>query len=148
MSDLILRRSSWSDLDPTTAYRLLRLRVDVFVVEQECAYPELDDRDLEPTAEHVWYDDGGEVMAYLRVLADPADVFRIGRVVTAVAGRGQGLAQRIVADVVARLGAAHDLVLEAQAHLEHVYARHGFEVSGPGYVEDGIPHVPMRRPAG
>lgn len=148
MSELTLRRSPWSELDPATAYSLLRLRVDVFVVEQQCPYPELDGRDLEPDAEQVWYaDEAGAVLACLRVLTEPDGVYRIGRVATATSARGAGLAQRLVADVVDRLGGAHDLVLEAQAHLEHVYARHGFAVSGPGYVEDGIPHVPMVRPA-
>ncbi|TNM64650.1 GNAT family N-acetyltransferase [Streptomyces sp. NP160] len=131
----------------------MRLRVDVFVVEQECAYPELDGRDLEPDAEHLWVagPGGSEVGAYLRVLAgrsgehaDPEGARRIGRVVTAPAERGHGLAGLLLDDVVAREG-GRPLVLDAQAHLERWYARWGFEVSGPGFLEDGIPHVPMTR---
>ena len=143
-------RSAWSDLDPVTAYAVLRLRVDVFVVEQACPYPELDGRDLEPTTEHLWLPGpGGEpVGAYLRVLAGPAEqdagVRRVGRVVTAASARGHGLAGLLVDDVVARHGDGV-LVLDAQAHLERWYTRWGFAPSGPPFVEDGIPHVPMRR---
>lgn len=148
-----VHRSTWRDLDPAIAYAVVRLRVDVFVVEQECAYPELDGRDLEPDADHLWVagPGGTAVGAYLRVLAgrsgdhaDPAGARRVGRVVTAPSERGHGLAGLLLDDVVAREG-DRPLVLDAQAHLEGWYARWGFEVSGPGFLEDGIPHVPMTR---
>jgi len=143
-------RAAWSELDPGTAYAIARLRVDVFVVEQACAYPELDGRDLEPSTEHLWVaGPGGEAVgAYLRVLAGPreadAGVRRVGRVVTAASARGHGLAGLLLDDVLERHGGV-PLVLDAQAHLEHWYARWGFEVSGAPFQEDGIPHVPMRR---
>ncbi|SDQ49369.1 GNAT family N-acetyltransferase [Quadrisphaera sp. DSM 44207] len=142
-----VRRAAWRDLDPQLAYAIARLRVDVFVVEQACPYPELDGRDLEPDAEHCWVPGGGlAVGAYLRVLADGDGdgARRVGRVVTAAPARGQGLAGALMGDVLARHGRA-PLVLDAQAHLEHWYARWGFAPSGPGFLEDGIPHVPMRR---
>lgn len=132
------------------AYALLRLRTDVFVVEQACPYPELDGRDVEPGAEHRWVAaaaDPTEVHAYLRVLLDPAGR-RIGRVVTAPAARSRGLAARLVGDVVSDLGAGSDLVLDAQSHLAGWYARFGFSADGADFVEDGIPHTPMRRAAG
>ncbi|WP_422631827.1 GNAT family N-acetyltransferase [Pseudokineococcus basanitobsidens] len=144
-------------MDAGTLHALLRLRVDVFVVEQACAYPEVDGRDLEPGTEHVWHvGDGavrpGELVAVaaaLRVLVEPggsAAPRRIGRVVTAPTARGRGLASVLVQDVVARHGDV-DLVLDAQAHLQGWYARHGFEPVGEEFLEDGIPHVPMRRRA-
>jgi ElaA protein len=139
----------WDELSARTAYALLRLRGDVFVVEQECAYPDLDGRDLEPTTEHRWLHPVGEpeqVLAYLRVLADPGHL-RIGRVVTAPTARGRGLAARLVEDVVAAHGARSDLVLDAQSHLAGWYARYGFDRDGADFVEDGIPHTPMRRRA-
>ncbi|MGQ7296353.1 GNAT family N-acetyltransferase [Quadrisphaera sp. KR29] len=148
-----VQRAAWRDLDPATAYAILKLRVDVFVVEQECPYPELDGRDLEPDAAHLWVagPGGSTVGAYLRVLAgrsgehpDPEGARRIGRVVTAPAERGHGLAGLLLGDVVAREG-HRPLVLDAQAHLAGWYARWGFELSGPGFLEDGIPHVPMAR---
>ena len=140
-----VRHAAWSDLDPVTLHELVRLRVDVFVVEQECPYPELDGRDVEPGTEHVWLASGDvPVAAYLRVLSEPDGSRRIGRVVTAPAARGAGLGAVLVADVLDRHGDA-PLVLDAQAHLQGWYARFGFGVDGPEFVEDGIPHVPMRR---
>lgn len=140
-------RSTWHDLDPQLAYAVLRLRVDVFVVEQACPYPELDGRDIEPETEHVWLPGpaGEPVGAYLRVLADAATGGRrIGRVVTAPASRGHGLAGRLLDAVLADHGSG-PLVLDAQSHLAGWYARWGFTADGPEFVEDGIPHVPMRR---
>lgn len=132
-----------ASLDPTTLYRLLQLRVDVFVVEQTCPYPELDGRDLEPAALQWWVEADGVPVATLRLLRE-ADALVIGRVATAASHRGQGLAAELMAAVLAEVG-AEPVRLSAQAHLEHWYARFGFEVSGPGYLEDGIPHVPMYR---
>ncbi|RBY88069.1 GNAT family N-acetyltransferase [Blastococcus sp. TBT05-19] len=140
----LLRRASFADLTPFEVYRLCRLRVDVFVVEQECPYPELDGRDLEPATEHLWFaDDDGEVLATIRVLDDGGSR-AIGRVATAVGARGRGLAARLIEAALASYGDG-PLTMGAQAHLESWYARFGFRVSGPGYLEDGIPHVPMRR---
>ncbi|GIG30403.1 GNAT family N-acetyltransferase [Cellulomonas marina] len=141
-------RATLDDVDARTLYRLLRLRVDVFVVEQECAYPELDGRDAEADAELLWTAAGDEVLGTLRVLRDPDGTQRIGRVATAASARSRGVASRLM-----RLGVARctqrapgvDVVLDAQAHLADWYARFGFVVDGPAFHEDGIPHVPMRR---
>ncbi len=138
--------SAWDDLDVRVAYALLRLRSDVFVVEQDCPYPDLDGRDLEPGTEHRWvHGEGGpqDVLAYLRVLADPG-ARRVGRVVTAPAARGRGLAGELVAAVVRDHG-DDVLVLDAQSHLAAWYARYGFARAGEDFLEDGIPHTPMRR---
>lgn len=141
---LRLRRSRFADLSPFEVYRLCRLRVDVFVVEQECPYPELDGRDTEPATEHLWFEDAdGEVAATIRVLDDGSSR-SIGRVATATGFRGRGLAARLIDAGIALCGAA-PITLGAQAHLQGWYERFGFRLSGAGYVEDGIPHVPMRR---
>ena len=80
---MILRTARFADLDTVTLYALLRLRSDVFVVEQACPYPELDGRDDEPGTEHRWFeDDAGAPTAYLRTLAENDGATRIGRVVT------------------------------------------------------------------
>ncbi len=114
------------------------------MVEQECPYPELDGRDVEPATRHLWFaDDDGEVLATIRVLDDGA-TRAIGRVATAAGARGRGLAARLV-EAGIELCAGSPVTLGAQAHLQGWYERFGFRVSGPGYVEDGIPHVPMRR---
>ncbi|MFY1633076.1 GNAT family N-acetyltransferase [Solwaraspora sp. WMMB335] len=135
--------STFADLDAVTLYRLLRLRVDVFVVEQQCPYPELDGRDTEASTRHVWLSRDDAVVAYLRVL-DESTAVRIGRVVVAAAERGRGHAGRLMAAAL-RLAGARTCVLEAQAHLAGFYRRFGFTVTGARYVEDGIAHVPMRR---
>lgn len=147
MPEVDLHRSRWDDLDPRTLHDLVRLRVDVFVVEQECAYPELDGRDVEPSAEHWWTADDAGPTSYLRVLAEPDDSRRIGRVVTRLDARGNGLGGRLMDEVV-RAHGDRTLVLDAQTYIQNYYAARGFEVTGPEYLDDGIPHVPMRRPAG
>jgi ElaA protein len=141
-----LRRARFAELSPFEVYGLCRLRVDVFVVEQQCPYPELDGRDTEPATEHLWFEADGRVLATIRVLDDGGSR-AIGRVATAVDARGQGLAARLMQEGIAVCGAA-PITLGAQAYLEHWYERFGFRRSGPGYVEDGIPHVPMRREGG
>ncbi len=127
-----------------TAYRLAALRSAVFVVEQTCAYLDLDGRDLEPGATQLlWRHPDGSVPAALRVLAEADGGWRIGRVVTDPAHRAAGLAGRLVQRVLdSRDG---PFVLDAQSYLTGWYGRFGFSVAGPGFVEDGIPHTPMRR---
>ncbi|MEV4489759.1 GNAT family N-acetyltransferase [Micromonospora coxensis] len=139
-----LHVASFAELDARTLHDLLRLRIDVFVVEQACPYPELDGRDVEPGTRHLWLESGGAPVAYLRILADPGDVARIGRVVVAPTARGAGHAGRLMTEAL-RLVGDRPCVLEAQSYLADFYARHGFTVTGPEYVEDGIPHLPMRR---
>ena len=140
-----LRSAAFRDLDTTLLYAILRLRSDVFVVEQKCYYADPDGRDTEPGTRHVWYSRGDEIRAYLRIVDDAA-AQRIGRGVTAPAARGAGLAGRLVAEALTIIG-NRPSVLEAQAHLTEFYARFGFRPTGPEYLEDGIPHVPMLREA-
>lgn len=137
-----------SELDPLTLYRLLALRSEVFVVEQECVYLDLDGRDAEPDARQLWIEDAdGTVPATLRLLVDPDGRARIGRVATARSARGRGLAAQLMRRALELVG-ERESVLEAQAHLGDWYARFGYTRAGEDYVEDGIPHTPMRRPGG
>lgn len=138
-----LHVAPFAELDARTWHDLLRLRIDVFVVEQECAYPELDGRDVEPGTRHLWLDRAGEPVAYLRILDDPGGVRRIGRVVVAKQARGEGLSGRLLTEALAVVG-DRPCTLEAQSHLVVFYERFGFAVTGDEYVEDGIPHRPMR----
>jgi ElaA protein len=135
--------ATWDDLTPRQAHDLIRLRVDVFVVEQECCYPELDGRDVESATEHVWTADAGGPTAYLRVLEDGA-ALRVGRVCTRKDARGDGLAALLMADVLRR-HRDRAIVLDAQSYLAGWYERYGFTVTGPEFLDDGIPHTPMRR---
>lgn len=144
MSELQLHAARPSTLDAVTLYRILRLRTNVFVVEQRCPYPELDGRDLEPDAEWLWATEDGTLLATLRMLREPAGTVRIGRVATAPGARSRGVAGRLMEFALQRLG-NHDVVLDSQSPLEGWYQRFGFIRCGEEYVEDGIPHVPMRR---
>ena len=136
----------FSELTPTELYDVLKLRVDVFVVEQACPYPELDGRDQ--AALHVWLEEEGRVLACLRVLDRGVESphVSIGRVVTA--RRRQGLGTRVMQ---AGLRAARQVFgpgpvyLEAQTYARPFYETLGFRpVSGP-FLIDGIPHIRMLR---
>ena len=141
----VLRTARFADLTPAELYGLLRLRVDVFVVEQECPYPELDGRDAEPTTLHLWFaGEDGAVLSTIRVLENGADR-AIGRVATAVGARGRGLSAQLVRRGI-ELCEGRTIDIGAQAYLETWYERFGFRRSGPDYLEDGIPHLPMRLP--
>ena len=129
-------------LDARTAYDVWRLRQAVFVVEQQCPYPDLDGRDPEPGTRHVLLDDDGVLVGCARVL-DDGDVWRIGRVLLAPDVRGRGLANALV-ETALSVCPGRDVVLDAQSPLAGWYAGFGFAVDGPEFVEDGIPHLPMR----
>ncbi len=137
---------TFDELDARTAYQAWRLRQDVFVVEQECAYRELDGRDLEQSTLHVWAEQNGEPVGYLRVLAEPDDSRRIGRVCVSEQARGGGLAAALMRRALDEIGDRR-CVLDAQSYLSDWYAQWGFTVTGPEFLDDGIPHVPMARPA-
>lgn len=141
-------RRSWAlDLDAPTLYALLRLRVDVFVVEQACAYGELDGRDLEPRARHYWLAGRGDpepVLGTIRLLKEPSGGYRIGRLCTARDARGRGLGRRLLEAALAEVGDG-ECVLDSQDHLAGFYRGYGFEPTGSAYDWDGVAHLPMRR---
>jgi ElaA protein len=127
---------------------LLALRAEVFVVEQRCVFQEIDG--LDPSTWHLLGTDGA-LKAYARLI--PPGVkgpdALIGRVVTSPAARGGGTGRALMAEALAqceRLWPGQAITLHAQAHLERFYASFGFAPSGERYVEDGIPHIEMRKP--
>ena len=137
-----IRSAPTREVDSVTLHDVLRLRQDVFVIEQQCLYADLDGRDLEEGTTQVWAeDDAGTVVATLRLLDDGA-ARRIGRVATAPAARGQGIAAAMM--TAALEATTGPVVLDAQHHLAHWYERFGFVITGDEYLDDGIPHVPMR----
>src|SRR3954462_10119303 len=95
MTEFPLPQAPCADLTGCEVCGLCRLRVDVFVVEQQCPYPELDGRDAEPATVHLWFEEDGDVLATIRVLDDGGSR-AIGRVATAVTARGRGLAARLI----------------------------------------------------
>lgn len=135
--------AAFDDLGPRTAYLLFQLRESVFVVEQNCPYPELDGRDLEPGTRHLWVEDEDRPVGYLRILEDDEQA-RIGRVLVAKSHRGSGMAEALMRAALAHIG-DRSSQLDAQTYLAGWYARFGYEPTGPEFLEDGIPHVPMMR---
>lgn len=147
--DKSLLKWSWQRLDDMQVlqlYRLLALREAIFVVEQECAYQELDG--LDEAAWHLtaWLDD--QPVACLRLLPPGVEGqdARIGRVAVAMGWRkaklGQELMSRGISKVLDDYPSA-TLSLSAQTYLRRFYESLGFGVTGEGYLEDGIPHLPM-----
>lgn len=138
----MIRDHVFAELGTVEFHDLLRLRIDVFVVEQECAYGELDGRDTEAGTRHLWIADDSGPCVYLRLL-DDVDERRIGRVATRADARGQGLAGELVDHTIA--ASEGPWVLDAQTRLQGWYEAKGFSVTGAEFLEDGIPHIPMRR---
>jgi ElaA protein len=134
-----------ADVTAAELYAVLRLRVDVFVVEQDCPYPDLDGQDLLDDTVQVWAHDDGELLGCIRVLRADSGHPAIGRVATSAAARGRGVAGALIAHGITLCRPDATIHLHAQAHLEQWYARFGFERAGEDYDEDGIPHVPMTR---
>jgi ElaA protein len=142
MSGLMIEDRAFAELTTQQFHDLVKLRVDVFVVEQDCAYPELDGRDAEPSTRHVWVPDADAgPRAYLR-LVDDGGQRRIGRVAVRPADRSIGLARALLGYVLDTHRGPW--VLDAQTHLREWYEGLGFQVAGSEFVEDGIAHVPMR----
>ena len=134
---------SFAELSAQELHDILRLRCDVFVVEQECVYPDVDGRDTEPETRHVSISDHyGAIIAYARCLSDGPDRWRIGRVVTAPTHRSSGHAATLVTHLVESLEG--EIILDAQSYLLDWYTNLGFAQTGDEFLEDDIPHIPMR----
>lgn len=131
-------------LTPGELYELLRLRMDVFVVEQQCPYPELDGNDLAGGTQHFWAIAAGRVLGCLRVLTVSEHLLRISRVCTVEHSRGTGVATSLLRAALAKRPHA-EYVLDAQSHATGFYARFGFDPEGEPFDEDGIAHIVMRR---
>ena len=128
-------------------YEILKTRFEIFVIEQECLYPDLDDKDQD--AYHVFcLNEQGRVAACLRVFwnDEAAGVAQIGRVVTLEHGKGVGgQLLRCGIRVAEERFHAKKIYLEAQQYAIGYYAREGFRVVSDAFIEDGIPHVKMIR---
>lgn len=142
MTVLCVRSASFGDLSALTFHDIVRLRLDTFIVEQNCPYHELDGRDVLPTTQHVWIEDGGEVLCYLRMYPGAEAATWIGRVVTAPSHRNRGIGAQLMNHALAM--APRPVRISAQARLQRWYAALGFVRCGDDFLEDGILHTPMR----
>jgi Predicted acyltransferase len=137
----------WTALDGEAVYALLRLRAEVFVVEQNCAFLDPDGHDRH--AAHLFgVDDDGALLAYARLLP-PGIVHAecsIGRIVTASAVRRSGLGRELMAQALSHCRARHPgpIRIGAQQRLQAFYESFGFRPCDTPYLEDGILHVAMR----
>ena len=125
-------------------YSFLKLRVDIFVVEQNCPYPELDGADEKAIHLYIKEDDG--VIAYLRIIPSKTGTARIGRVVTKIEHRGKGLSSQLMKRAMEYIREHYPedtMILSAQEHLQDYYGSFGFKAVSEVYLEDGIPHVDM-----
>jgi ElaA protein len=142
-----LRR--FSELTTKELYDLLRLRTDIFVVEQNCPYPELDGKDEHEEALHLWHYVPDRIMAaYLRILPPGLSYEGVsfGRVAVHGEFRGSGLAHRLVdkaIEIAGRSWPGVKIQIGAQEYLTSFYKAHGFRVVSSPYLEDDIPHIDM-----
>jgi ElaA protein len=159
MADTIFWRwTPFADLAPADLYALLSARAEVFVVEQDCAF--LDTDGLDACAWHLLgrparadaLDATAPVAAYLRLI-EPGSKYAepsIGRVLTTASFRGSGLGKSLMAEGLRQAAVLYPglaLRIGAQRYLERFYANFGFRVASEPYMEDGIAHIEMLRPA-
>ena len=132
----------FSELDVYELHEIYKARVDVFVVEQTCPYQDIDGGDYESL--HVYLEEEGKILAYLRCYVQDEHTARIGRVLTME--RGKGLGRPLMEagiQAVREHYKASSIYIEAQCYAIGFYNKFGFEVCGEEFLEDGIPHVPM-----
>lgn len=136
----------WEEITRDELYAFSKLRINVFVVEQDCPYPEFDDKDQQSI--HLWAEEGGEVVAYLRIVAPGVSYpeVAIGRVVVDVSRRGSALGKELMERglvAIRRFYGEQNIRISAQQYLISFYNNLGFKEEGEGYLEDGIPHIQM-----
>ncbi|TWX63719.1 GNAT family N-acetyltransferase [Colwellia demingiae] len=151
----IWQTKKFTELSLNQLYDVLKLRVDIFVVEQTCFYPDLDsDRDLldrHPQTLHLLGYQAEQLVAYLRILPkgqNYPDNVSIGRVVTATKARGGGLGHQLMTEGITRCQQHfpnENIKISAQQHLKAYYQQHGFTQVSEMYLEDDIPHIAMIR---
>ena len=138
----------FAELTTIQLYQLLKLRVDVFVVEQQCPYPELDDKDHQKDVYHLLGYESDKLVACTRLLPKGVSYpsVSIGRVATSADHRGGGIGHQLLEESLRAcqsLWPNESIEIGAQAYLEAFYTRHGFVKMSDTYLEDGIPHIDM-----
>ncbi len=137
---------SFSELNTSEFYAIVKERIAVFVVEQACPYQEVDEID-----EHAWHtyfkDDNGNISAYTRVYEEK-DAVHFGRVLVNKSHRKEGLGRKIVTQTLEFIEDKYPdkpIIIGAQVYLRSFYESFGFEAISAIYLEDDIPHIDMKR---
>lgn len=142
-----LSRAWAPDLEPDRLYALLKLRVEVFVVEQANFYPELDGFDLLTRTRHFWLERAGDVIGTVRLLEEKVNgknEFRLGHLCTRRSERGLGHTTRLLQAALADVGAA-PCRIDSPSYLVDMYTRHGFVQDGEERVDNGVPLIPLSK---
>ena len=137
---------TFSEISTQELYKILRLRSEVFVVEQDCVYQDMDNKDQK--AIHLLYKQEEEIIGYTRIFkaGDYYENPSIGRVVILKSERGKNLGKKIMIESIEYIKEnlkAKKIELSAQKYLDKFYRDLGFYASGEEYLEDGIPHQRM-----
>lgn len=146
MSNIIWKIKTFEEFTVPELYNVLKARINVFVVEQNCPYPDLDDYDQK--AVHIWAEQGGEVLANCRIF-DKGIKYpeaSIGRVLTTEKARGKNLGKQLIGYAIETIEArfrTDEIRISAQDYLLKFYGEFGFEDTGKKYLEDDIPHTEM-----
>ncbi len=137
----------FQDLNKLELYKIMQLRIEVFVVEQDCPYQDLDG--LDEVGTHLWLEEDNEVVSYLRINPPKTrfDEVSFGRIVTKQSARKKGLSEAIILKALEIL-VKEDLGpvrISAQSYLKKYYEKFGFSKTSEEYLEDDIPHIEMLR---
>lgn len=146
MTKLKWRWHAWNELSPGTLHAFLKLRSDIFVVEQNCVFSDMDGRD--PHCAHLCGFEGETLVAYLRLVPSglKSETPALGRLVVMKSYRGRGLSRQAIELGLARCAEQFPHLpvrAQAQAHLAPFYQSLGFTAASAEYLEDGIPHIDM-----
>lgn len=132
---------SFDELTKKELYEILRLRVEVFVVEQKCPYPEIDGKDYEAT--HIYLENEGEILAYARVYEEEGEV-HIGRVIAKERRKGHGsLILNEAIKAACEKYQAEKIIIEAQTYAKEFYEKVGFKQRSQTFLMDDIEHIKM-----
>lgn len=137
----------FNELTAGEVYEILKVRAQIFVVEQNCAYQDIDDADYESL--HIFYKSGEKITAYLRAFYKDGDTVQVGRVLTLEHGKGLGgeLLKNGIRVIKEKMN-PKTIYIEAQSYAIGFYEREGFKVCSDEFLEDGIPHVKMELDCG
>jgi len=139
---MIWEVKEWAELSPNEVENIFSLRSEVFVVEQDCVYQDIDGKDQK--AKHVLGKKNNEIIAYARIFK-PGDYFKeasFGRAVVKKTERGKGVGDELVKNCLENI-TEEEIKISAQSYLKGFYGKHGFKAEGKEYLEDGIPHTAM-----